>query len=101
MKAILNEKWLYQLLDTAIDNRRRQLEEEFTAWDEYKELVNVKNNMQNLLAEQVLRNGTDILLQYDDAYGMLISRAGDYFYERGFADCMRLLGGAVEKKILE
>jgi len=101
MKEILNEEWLSKLLDTAIDSRIKQLELKFTAWDEYKELVNVKNNIQDLLEVQVPRNGADILLLYDDAYGLMVARASDYFYERGFADCLHLLGGAVEKKILE
>jgi len=103
MKELLNEEWLLRLLNTARSNRIKQLEAEFVSWDEFKELVIVKNNIMNLLEEQIPRavTETEILLQYDDAYGLLVTKASDYFYDRGFTDCLSVLEGAQAKKLLE
>ena len=101
MKEILNEKWLCHMIDTARDTRIKQLNAELTAWEEYAKLVSAKEFIFKNLEEEIQRNGKEFLSQYDDACGMLVAKAGDYFYERGFADCLRLLGGMLEKVMLE
>jgi len=99
VKELLHEDWILKLLSTARDSRIKELEEEFVAWDEFKDLTNAKNDIMNLLEEHVKRDETNVLLQYDDAYGSLVAKASDYFYEKGFADCLNVLNLAQERKL--
>jgi hypothetical protein len=101
MKEILNEEWLCHMLDAVINSRVKQLETKLVQWDEFSELANIRQDILNSLKEQIPRNVKHMLNQYDDASGMMVAKASDYFYERGFADCLYLLGEAVEKKLLE
>lgn len=101
MKEILKEEWLCHMLDSAIDGRVKQLETKFAEWDEFRELTSIKQGILDSLKEQIPKTLKDMLNQYDDASGMMVTKSSDYFYERGFADCLHLLGGAVGKKMME
>ena len=101
MKEILKEEWLCHMLDAAINSRVKQLDTKFVELDEFKELASIRQDILNSLKEQIPGTVKDMLNQFDDASGMLVAKASDYFYERGFADCLHLLGDAVEKKLLE
>jgi len=101
MKEILKEEWLCHMLDTAISSRVRQLDTKFVELDEFRELANIRQDILNSLKEQSPGTVKDMLNQLDDASGILVAKASDYFYERGFADCLYLLGEAVEKKLQE
>ena len=101
MKEILKEEWLCHMLDAAINSRVKQLDTKFVELDEFKELASIRQDILNSLKEQIPGTVKDMLNQFDDASGMLVAKASDYFYERGFADCLYLLGEAVEKKLQE
>ena len=101
MKELLSEEWLSRMLKAARDSRVKQLKEEFTASDEFRELMKVKDDILNLLEEEILRNGTDMLFQYQETHNLLMIKASDFFYEQGFADCLHLLGEAFVEKMLE
>mgnify|MGYP000137816114 CR=1 FL=1 len=91
MKELLNEEWLRQVLEAARDCRVRQLESEFIAWEECQEATKLKEEILARLEPYIQRGGKEILFQYDDAFSLLQGRAQDFFYERGFADCFRML----------
>ena len=101
MKEILNEEWLRQVLEAARDCRMRQLESEFAAWGEYREVEKVKEDMFKKLDEQLREAEREMLSLYDDAFSLMVGRAQDFFYERGFADCFRIFGRALARHLLD
>ncbi len=91
MKDILNEEWLRQVLEAARNCRMRQLEPELMAWAEYREVEKVKNDMITQLEGHLQQAQKEMLSLYDDASSLLLGRTQDFFYEQGFADCLRIL----------
>jgi len=89
------------MLKAARDSRVKQLKEEFTASDEFRELTKVKDDIMNLLEQEILRYGTDMLFQYGETHNLLMIKANNFFYEQGFADCLHILGQAFTEKMLE
>jgi len=100
VKNIKNDEGeLSRLLNTLVSGMGKELDAEFNSWDEFQELASIKCNIQSLLDQKSdCRGNSEIFLRYDNAYSLLVARASDYFYERGFADCLHIIGCAMEKK---
>jgi hypothetical protein len=102
VKDINNDGELSRLLDNLKDKDIKQLDTDFISWDEFQSLASIKYNIQSLLDQKKDSQGnSEIFNKYDNAYSQLVARASDYFYERGFADCLHILGRAMEKKGME
>ena len=101
MKEILDEEWLCLMLDAARNSRVKQLKEEFAASTEYGELIKVKDDMLDFMKQELTLTEADLLFQYGEACSMIASKTGNYFYEKGFADCLHLLGQVFADGILK
>lgn len=90
---------LSRLISTLKNTDLKKLETDFNTWDEFQKLASIKCNIQKLLDQKRdCQSNSEVFQRYDNAYSQFVAKASDYFYERGFADCLYILGCAMEKK---
>lgn len=86
----LTEERLREVLGSAKDRRMQQLEKDFAARKEYVEAAAEKQALLDQLEALLQNRAKNVLGRYDDVWALLLCRAQDFFYDRGFMDCFHL-----------
>lgn len=91
MNQFFDEDRLRQVLESAKDCRMRQLESDLEACPKYVEVVEIRKGLMEQLEQLLPARAKDLFWLYDDAWALLMGRAQDFLYDRGFTDCLHLL----------